>query len=311
VLDEGYQTVRLLVRSDGRYRLDTSSTDASAGYSLTESGRYELDGAAITFVPYAYLGEPQTRQYGTRLTGGSLTLTRVEFEYSQEYQLEPGSRDAVLAGERAASVLIGTWGLSVRHWGRAEYTFRPGGYYVLKNTPESSQFPPEFIRGRYSQDGATLTLRPYSGVVAQYELDFFGETLTLIRRDQFSGESATYEKHPGSEAAVRAKATEAEAFLGREHWHVGLWEIRDAIHTVDLTIRPDGHYVAKEDTRFLAGIVRGRYTLEPGRIHLQPFVGQGLYARSNGEFGRVERTRALDYYDGELQFIDLEAISQS
>jgi hypothetical protein len=36
-----------------------------------------------------------------------------------------------------------------------------------------------------------------------------------------------------------------------------------------------------------------------------------LYSRSNGEFGKVERTRELDYYDGELQFIDLEAISQS
>ncbi len=33
------------------------------------------------------------------------------------------------------------------------------------------------------------------------------------------------------------------------------------------------------------------------------------HVRSNGEFGKVERTRVLDYYDGELQFIDLEAIS--
>jgi hypothetical protein len=42
-----------------------------------------------------------------------------------------------------------------------------------------------------------------------------------------------------------------------------------------------------------------------------PFVGQGLYARSNGEFGKVERTRALDYFDGELQSIDLDSLSQS
>ena len=33
------------------------------------------------------------------------------------------------------------------------------------------------------------------------------------------------------------------------------------------------------------------------------------HVRSNGEFGKVERTRVLDYYDRELQFIDLEAIS--
>jgi len=40
-------------------------------------------------------------------------------------------------------------------------------------------------------------------------------------------------------------------------------------------------------------------------------VGQGLYAKSNGEFGKVERVRGLDYYDGELQFIDLESFFQS
>jgi hypothetical protein len=57
--------------------------------------------------------------------------------------------------------------------------------------------------------------------------------------------------------------------------------------------------------------VRGRYTLEAGRIQLSPFVGQDIYARSNGEFGKVERMRTLDFYDGELQFIDLDAISQS
>jgi hypothetical protein len=57
--------------------------------------------------------------------------------------------------------------------------------------------------------------------------------------------------------------------------------------------------------------VRGRYTIEAGRILFAPFVGQGLYARSNGEFGKVPHARMLDYYDGELQFIDPEALSQS
>ena len=73
----------------------------------------------------------------------------------------------------------------------------------------------------------------------------------------------------------------------------------------------DGYYIAKESTEFLAGLVRGRYSLEGRRIQLKPFAGQGIYARSNGEFGLVERTRELDYYDGELQFIDREALSQS
>jgi hypothetical protein len=50
--------------------------------------------------------------------------------------------------------------------------------------------------------------------------------------------------------------------------------------------------------------VRGRYTLNSQRIHLIPFIGQDLYARSGGEFGNAERIRQMDYYDGELQFID-------
>jgi hypothetical protein len=310
-LDEGYQIVAYLFRSDGRYRLDTRSTDPDFGYSSTDAGRYTLDGRTLTLTPYEYLGEPQSARYETEVAGGALTLTTADHAVSRVYQLTPGSRDEVLAREKVDRVLIGTWGHSVRLWGRAEYTFRPGGYYVLKNTPEDSQFPPEYIRGRYAQDGARLTLTPYSGTDAPYEIDFFADTLTIIKADEVFGESTTYGKLPGSEAEVRAKAAEAEAFLGRENWHVGVWEIRDAIHTVDLTIRPDGRYVAKEETEFLKGIVRGRYTLEPRRIHLVPFIGQGLYARSNGEFGKVERTRELDYYDGELQFIELEAISQS
>src|SRR5688500_12822252 len=112
----------------------------------------------------------------------------------------------------------------------SEYTFRPGGYYFLKNMHENSeQFPPEFIRGRYEQDGTRLTIKPYSGVETQYEIDFFGNTLTLIRNEGTLGESATYEALPGSEADVRAKADEAEAFLRRENWQVGVWEIREAV----------------------------------------------------------------------------------
>jgi len=73
----------------------------------------------------------------------------------------------------------------------------------------------------------------------------------------------------------------------------------------------DGYYIAQEFTQSLPGIVRGRYTLDTTRIHLTPFVGQNIYARSNGEFDKVERTREIDFYDGELQFIDPEALSQS
>jgi hypothetical protein len=42
-----------------------------------------------------------------------------------------------------------------------------------------------------------------------------------------------------------------------------------------------------------------------------PFVGQDLYAHSGAEFGNAERVRQLDYYDGELQFIDVGSVVQS
>jgi len=42
-LDEGFQIVRLLLRSDGRYQLQTKSTDPSLDFASTESGRYGLD----------------------------------------------------------------------------------------------------------------------------------------------------------------------------------------------------------------------------------------------------------------------------
>jgi hypothetical protein len=311
VADEGYQIVELLFRSDGRYQRDTKSTDPNLDYAFDERGRYVIEGQTLTVTPYEYLGEPSGKSYALALSGDSLSLTTLDFPVTQELRLKPGSREDVLARERVAPDLIRTWRRSITFYGTAEYTFRPGGYYLLKSTPEGGQFPPEYLRGRYTQDGPRLTLTPYGGVDATYEIDVFGSELTLIRREDYSGDSATYADVPGSAAEVRAKAAEAEAFRRREHWQVGVWEIRDALHTVDLTLRPDGHYSAKDDSEHLRGIVRGRYALEPERIRLVPFVGQDLYARSNGEFGKVERTRALDYYDGELQLIDLEAISQS
>jgi hypothetical protein len=310
-VDEGFQIVELLFRSDGRYQLDTKSTDPVLDYSSSERGLYHVGGPALTLTPYDYLGEPQSKHYEFEMAGSSLSLTRVDFPQSQVYQLKPGSREDVLARENVDPSGIGTWTRHIAFYGKAEYTFRPGGYYFLKNTPEDSQFPPEWIRGRYETSGTQLTLKPYGGIEAHYEIDFFGNTLTLIQQTDYAGESATYVVLPGSEAEVRAKAAEAEAYLSRADWHVGVWEIRDAVQTVDLTLRPDGHYLATNATEFLGGIVRGRYTLEPGRIQLMPFVGQGLYARDNGEFGKVGRTRELDYYDGELQWIDLESISQS
>ena len=306
------QMVELLFRTDGRYQLDTRSTDPAAGFASTDRGRYTIDGVSLMLWPYERIGEPQGLRHAFEWTGDLLSLTRIDLELTRVYRFVPGSRDDVLARQRVGHELVGTWSRSVVFVGLQSYTFRPGGYYAFEYLPEGGQHPLELTRGRYERDGARLTIRPYGGIDAPYEIDFFGDTLTFIKEEAQYGESSAYAGVAGSRAQVLAKADEADAFLAREHWQVGLWEIREAWQTVDLTIRPDGRYIAKEDTSdVLRGIVRGRYTLEPRRIRLQPFIGQDLYAGSNGEFGKVERTRALDYYDGELQVIDLEAISQS
>jgi hypothetical protein len=311
LLDEGYQLTELLFRSDGRYQLDTNSTDPDMDYSLPERGRYDIDGRSLTLTPYDYIGEPAHKVFQFQIDGQSLSLIRVDYELSYVYQFKPGSTADVLAREHVEKDLVGTWIRPIPYSGTAAYTFRPDGYYIDVHTPQDSQFPPEIVRGRYTLDGSRLTISPYSGVDAAYELDFFGNTLTLVTSGAFSVGWYAYENVAGSGAEVRARVEEARAFLHQEHWHVGVWEIRDDVRTVDLTIRPDGHYTSHETTESLPGLVRGRYLLEAGRLQLSPFVGQDIYARSNGEFGKVERTRTLDYYDGELQFIDLDAISQS
>jgi hypothetical protein len=311
-LDEGFQIVELLFRSDGRYQLDKRSTDPGSDLSSTDRGRYQIAGQVLTLMPYDRLGEPQGQRWDIQVTGDSLAMTTADGTLSYDYRFKPRSREDVHARETVDGELVGRWARSIVFVGLKEYTFRPGGYYLLTYTPEGSQSPPELTRGRYERQGGRMTIKPYGGIEAPYEIDFFGSTLTLIKEEETYGESTGYDAVPGSRHEVMAKAAEAEAFLGRENWQVGLWQIREAWQTVDLTIRPDGRYIAQEETNeHLRGIVRGRYVLEPRRIHLQPFIGQDLYCRSNGEFGKVERTRVLDYYDSELQIIDVEAISQS
>jgi hypothetical protein len=309
VLD-GVEVIDLLFRPSGRYQHDTSNTDPISGSFFTERGRYEISANVLTLFPYQYFGEPVGKQYELALDGDSLSVTTLEFPQVRVYQLKTGSREDVLAREKVDHVLFGRWWHEIPFFGRVEYTFRPGGYYVRKNPNEGGL--PEFIYGRHKQDANRLVLTPYSGIPVGHELDFFGNTLTLIRKEESFGEAIILEAVAGSSADVQAKAAEAQAFTSREHWHVGVWEIRGEFHTIDLTIRPDGRYIAKEDTNeFLRGIVRGRYSLEAERLHVMPFLGQDMYAPRSSEFNQIERTLAVDYYDGELQFIDLESLSQS
>lgn len=308
--DQGFQTVEYLFRSDGRYQLDTKSTDPAFGFSFADRGQFVVDGQTVTLFPFDHVGEQTSKKLLFEIREKALTLTS-EFGVEEVYQFKPGSRADVLARQNVAPDLVRTWTRHVELAGTDQYTFRPDGHYFVKSMDEGNQFPPQYIRGRYEQNGRFLAIKPYGGVAVQYEIDFFGDTLTLIRSEEFSGESRSYEEIAGSGAEVRAKNAQAADFLSRENWQVGIWEIRDGVHSVDLTLRPDGHYISTNAVEILRGIVRGRYQLEPGQIQLSPFPGQANYSRDNGDFGQVERSFELDYYDGELQLIDLSAISQS
>ncbi|HYG34389.1 MAG TPA: hypothetical protein VEC99_06370, partial [Clostridia bacterium] len=278
-IQKSSQLIEYLFRSDGRYQIDTKSLDPDFDYSETERGRYSVNGQVLTFTPYDFFGNPSSRTYEFRFIGDSLGLTRIDFLLDEViYQFKPGSREDVLARQNVDTVLIGTWMRPLIYYGKSEYTFRPGGYYFIKNTDDDGQFPPEYIRGRYTQVGKQLTLKPYSGTEAQFELDFFGNTLTLIDTNEYSGHSTSFEEVAGSQAEVLAKSAAAEAFLSSTNWQVGIWDIPNGAKKVELTIRPDGHYIATNDVEILRGIVRGRYVLEPRRIHLFPFIGQGLYS---------------------------------
>jgi hypothetical protein len=309
--DQGFRTSQLLFRPNGRYQLDTQSTDPDIDLSSTERGHYRIEGAALTLTPYDYVGRPEPRRFDFQQNADSISLTSADFGQTQLVRFRAGSKADVLAREAVHSGLVGIWRRHVAFLGDVECTLRPGGYYVVKQTPDDPQFATSYSRGRYEQVGNQLTFKPYSDAQEIDELDFFGNELTFITTDNFSSTSATYQAVPGSGADVQAKAAVADAFLARPNWQTGVWEIRNGNQAVDLTLRPDGRYISELGSGASKQTVRGRYTLDSQRIRLIPFAGQDLYSRSGGDFGNAERIRQLDYYDGELQFIDLEAIAQS
>jgi hypothetical protein len=227
-----------------------------------------VEGLALTLTPYDYVVRPEPRRYQFERSGDSLSLTSADFGQTQSFQLHPGSKADVLAREQVKPLLERIWRQHIAFFGDVECTFRPGGYYVVKRTPDDTQFATVYIRGRYEETGNQLTLKPYSEAQEVHEVDFFGNELTLIKADDFSSQSVTFEAIPGSETEVQIKATGSAAFLARTNWQVGVWEIRAGNQAVDLTLRPDGRYTAELDTRSSKEIVRGRYTLESMRVHL-------------------------------------------
>ena len=110
---------------------------------------------------------------------------------------------------------------------------------------------------------------------------------------------------------MRTKAAEAAAFLSGPDWQARVWQFPIEDNTVDLTLRPDGIYMATNTTRTVRRVLHGRYTLADSQIHLVPFLGQEWFVLDNGTFGMKEHTYTVDYYDSQLQLIDLEAVVQS
>src|SRR3954447_16563666 len=183
IFNDGAQILELLFRSDGRYQLETKSIDPIGGSSFTERGRCEFKGPTLELAPYDYIGEPQAKRYEFQIAGNSLTLTAPELGLTQVYEFKAGSRDDVLQRQKMQPGLIGAWARNIQFWGRDELTFRPGGYYIRKSKLEGSESQEEVVRGRYVQDGGQFRIHPYQGIEVAYEIDFFGNTLTLIKND--------------------------------------------------------------------------------------------------------------------------------
>ena len=142
--DQGFWTVDLLFRSDGRYQLDTQSTDPVIDLSSTERGRYLIEGQALTLTPYDYLVRPEPRRYRFESSGGSLTLTNAEYGQTEAFQFRPGSKADVQAREHVDHGLVGVWHRHISFLGEAECTFRPGGRRGQRKHTMTPSSPPPF-----------------------------------------------------------------------------------------------------------------------------------------------------------------------
>ena len=158
--DQGFQTLEYTFRSDGRYQLDTRSSDPSIGFSFTDRGEYDATGTSMTLRPYEYFGEPVSIRIDYQIENGQLSLTRIDPSWTEVFTYQSGSIEVVRIQEQTPRDLVGIWRMSVPNAGTDEYTLRPDGYYVLKKIAEDSQFPPEFVRGRYSADATRIVFQP-------------------------------------------------------------------------------------------------------------------------------------------------------
>jgi hypothetical protein len=224
IMDQEYQIVEVLFRPDGRYQQETMTPSGEAQYYLTERGRYAIEGQTLVLAPYEYGSDPSSRRYYTmELVDTSLTIVGVDTGAIYEYQFKPDSKADVIQRQGLKRNPIGTWWRPFPYSGLEQYTFRPAGYYFLETIDEASDPPIQYIRGRYEDSGTESTIKPYGGVEATYELDFFGDVLTLILVEECRGSAIAYVYRPGSRESVQAKADEAAAFLSQDDWHVGVW----------------------------------------------------------------------------------------
>ena len=117
-VDEVSQSLACLFCSDGRYQLDTTNPDPVAGSTVTERGRYEIHGQALTLTPDDLLSAPQDKHDECQGSSDSLSLTRRDVPQSHVCQLTTGSRADGLARENVAPVLVRTWGRSMELFGK-------------------------------------------------------------------------------------------------------------------------------------------------------------------------------------------------
>ena len=195
VLDEGYQVTEFLFRADGRYQLDTTSTNPDLDYHLNDWGRYQAEGQRLTLTLYEYFGEQQSRQDHFRLDGELLSLIALRYEQVQVYALKGGSRQDVLDREAVDSTLVGTGGARFRT--RARGIHVPSRRLLLseefsrRSTVPAGIYPRPIYAGWPPADAQAI-----QRCRGQFEVDVFGSELTLIRREEYLGSVAHVRGRP-------------------------------------------------------------------------------------------------------------------
>lgn len=171
-----FQSADFTLRPDGRY----ISAHEVGGQRFEERGSFQIDNGKITFTPYKGNGEAKT--FDLDLFDAQMTLTGGAFPMPCE--LQPGSAAEVIDNVHNPDGLKIKYGPLVGAWNFAdqlssiEVILRPDGRYHATGIFASVRLDE---RGKYKIEKASrkLTLDPRTEEAQTYDMDLYGNTMTL------------------------------------------------------------------------------------------------------------------------------------